>query len=282
MQLGGTVLFERASGFNVCNCAETSGDVIERRDLINAKIRETLYPAGLVLGHHMHANAYLSLVIEGGYTETCQGNPAHCRAGALRFLPAHEIHSNFYDDGARCLLVEIQPATLERLREHAHVLERPGEVTSPQAAMLARRLYAEFRHRDHAASIAIEGLVLEILAESVRSTGVPSRTVPKWLMRAKDMIQAKFLEVPSLTDVAHAAGVHPVHLSREFRRHFDCTVGEYIRKLRIEHASRMLAGSSTPLAEIANVCGFADQSHFSSTFKRTVGLTPARYREMHS
>ena len=43
-----------------------------------------------------------------------------------------------------------------------------------------------------------------------------------------------------------------------------------------------LASTNTPLAEIANVCGFADQSHFSSTFKRTVGLTPARYREMHS
>ena len=282
MQVGGTVLFERAPGYNVSMCADTAGEVIERRDLFNFKLRETVYPAGLMLGRHMHANAYLTFIIEGRYTETYQGNSAVCRAGTLRFLPAQEVHSNAYDDGARCLHVELQPSTIERLREHAHILDRPGEVTSPQAAMLARRLYTEFRQRDQAASIAIEGLVLEILAESARSTGVASRTAPKWLLRAKDMIQVKFLEVPSLTDIAHASGVHPVHLSREFRRYFDCTVGEYMRKLRIEHASYLLASTNTPLAEIANVCGFADQSHFSSTFKRTVGLTPARYREMHS
>ena len=55
---------------------------------------------------------------------------------------------------------------------------------------------------------------------------------PEVVVRAKDMIQAKFLDVPSLTDIANASGVHPVHLSREFRRYFDCTVGEYMRKLR--------------------------------------------------
>ncbi len=92
---------------------------------------------------------------------------------------------------------------------------------------------------------------------------------------------SRFLEVPSLAEIAHAAGVHPVHLSREFRRYFDVTVGEYMRKLRTDHAAHLLAASAMPLAEIADVCGFADQSHFSSTFKRTVGMTPARFREMH-
>ncbi len=282
MQVGATVLFERAPGYNVSMCADTAGEVLARRDLFNIKLRETVYPAGLTLGRHMHANAYLTFIIEGEYTETYLGNSAVCRAGTLRFLPAQEIHSNAYHDGARCLHVELNPATIDRLREQANILAHPGEVTSPQAAMLARRLYTEFRQRDQAASIAIEGLVLEILAESARSTNGGSRTAPKWLIRAKDMIQAKFLDVPSLTDIANASGVHPVHLSREFRRYFDCTVGEYMRKLRVEHASNLLASTNTPLAEIANVCGFADQSHFSSTFKRTVGLTPARYREMHS
>jgi AraC family transcriptional regulator len=280
MQFGGTVLFERSPATNVRMCADTSGDIVERRELLNVNLRETVYRPGLRLSPHMHANSYLSFIIEGHYTETYQGNSATCGAGSVRFLPAFEVHSNAYEGGARCLLVELQPDSLDRLRDHTHILEHPGEVGSPRAALLARRLYSEFRQRDAAASIAIEGLVLEILAESARSTGAAGRHIPKWLMRARDMIQAQFLNVPSLTEIARAAGVHPVHLSREFRRYFDCTVGDYMRKLRVEHASHLLANTDTPLAEIAAACGFADQSHFSSTFKRAVGQTPSRYREM--
>ncbi len=275
------MLLEKNSADGLCPCSETAGHVTGRRDLLNFELRETVYSRGLNLGLHRHASAYLSYVIEGSYTESYQGSSAVCGAGSVRFLPAHEVHANHYDEGARCLLVELEPHALARLREHGQVLESPGEIGGSQASMLARRLYSEFRQRDDAASIAIEGLVLEILAEGLRSAGAPSRNPPRWLMRARDMIDARFLEVPSLTDIAKASGVHPVHLSREFRRYFDVTVGEYMRKLRIEHASRLLAGGETPLAEIADVCGFADQSHFSSTFKRTVGLTPARFREMH-
>ncbi len=86
--------------------------------------------------------------------------------------------------------------------------------------------------------------------------------------------------MPSLSEIAGAAGVHPVHLSREFRRFYACTVSDFMRKLRIEHASHLLADTETPLAEIAMICGFADQSHFSAVFKREVGLTPSRFRNV--
>ena len=286
MQLGGNVLStispsQLAPIHTACACIDTAGDVIERRRLPNLELRESVYPRGLRLSRHSHSHAYLSYVIEGQYTESYNGSSAIAPAGTLRFLPAGEPHSNVYDDGARCLLVQLQAGAVEHLREHSRVLEDPGQVTSPKAEWLARRLYTEFRQRDSAASIAIEGIILEIMAEGVRCGEGRSRHAPKWLQRAKDMINSKFLDVPSLTDIATEAGVHPVHLSREFRRYFDCTVGDYMRKLRVDHASHLLANTRTPLADIANVCGFADQSHFSSTFKRTVGVTPARFREMH-
>lgn len=281
-RLGGNVLSEIVFNPKSCACTEPSGDVIGRRRLPNFELRESVYARGLTLPRHSHSHAYLSYVIQGQYTETYHGSSAACESGTLRFLPAGEAHSNAYDDGARCLLIRLDPATVDNLREHSKILETPGQVRSPKAEWLARRLYGEFRERDSAAAIAIEGLILELLAEGARcGDGVP-RDAPKWLRRAKEMIDAKFLDVPSLTSIAKEAGIHPVHLSREFRRYFSCTVGDYMRKLRVDHASRMLTGGRTPLVEIASVCGFADQSHFSSTFKRTVGITPARFREMHS
>jgi AraC family transcriptional regulator len=274
------VLSELALNTNPCACTEIAGDVVQRRRLGDMELSESVYPRGLMLGRHQHSHAYLSYVMEGHYTETYQGASAEAVTGALRFLPPGEIHSNAYTDGARCLLVKLSPFTLEHLREHARIIDRPGPISSPKAEWLARRLQSEFRQRDTASALAIEGIVLEILAEGVRASTNGYRNTPRWLQRAKEMIQSDFLSVPSLTEIAAQAGVHPVHLSREFRRYFDCTVGDYMRKLRVDHAEHLLANTNTPLAEIANICGFADQSHFSSTFKRTLGVTPARFREM--
>jgi AraC family transcriptional regulator len=73
-------------------------------------------------------------------------------------------------------------------------------------------------------------------------------------------------------------GVHPVTLARAFRRAFGCTVGEYVRRLRIERAARQLADSDLSLAEIALGAGFSDQSHFSNLFRRHTGLSPFQFR----
>src|SRR5438309_377932 len=78
--------------------------------------------------------------------------------------------------------------------------------------------------------------------------------------------------------VSEAVGVHAVHLAREFRKHYGCTAGDYVRQLRIEYAFREIGRSGSSLAEIASAAGFSDQSHFSKVFRRFTGMTPANYR----
>ena len=56
------------------------------------------------------------------------------------------------------------------------------------------------------------------------------------------------------------------------------SIGEYLRRLRIDRAAEQLATGSQPLAEIALAAGFADQSHFSNVFRRRVGMSPSAYR----
>jgi len=60
------------------------------------------------------------------------------------------------------------------------------------------------------------------------------------------------------------------------RRVHRCTIGECIRRLRVERACRQLSSSDESLATIAANTGFSDQSHFSRTFKRLVGMTQAQ------
>src|SRR5262249_52461237 len=98
------------------------------------------------------------------------------------------------------------------------------------------------------------------------------------LSRVIAFLDEHFVDSPSLSEVARAAEVHPVHLARTFRRHYRCTVGEYLRQLRVTFACRQLTQGSRPLVEIALAAGFSDQSQFSRTFKRAMGLTPAAFR----
>ena len=111
--------------------------------------------------------------------------------------------------------------------------------------------------------------------QSANSSG---RRFPKWLERVRDILEQRFAEPFKLSEIAAEAGVHPVHLAREFRKYYGTSVGEYLRRVRIEYACRELMGSDAAVTNIAFAAGFADQSHFSRTFKRLCGTTPGRYR----
>jgi AraC family transcriptional regulator len=145
--------------------------------------------------------------------------------------------------------------------------------------MLGMRIYQEFRLMDGATPLAIEGLMLELVARLSRQQNIafePKR--PRWLERARDILESDFHESISLTRVAEAVDVHPVHLARVFRKHFGCTPGEYVRHLRIDFACRELSQSKTSLVEIALAAGFAHQAHFSRVFKAQTGMTPSEFR----
>src|ERR687898_58335 len=97
---------------------------------------------------------------------------------------------------------------------------------------------------------------------------------------ARHRIHAELSHRPSLSSLARAVGVHPVTLARAFRQAFGCTVGEYVRQLRIERAAHQLAGTELSLAEIALAAGFSDQSHFSNMFRERTGLSPSKFRRV--
>jgi AraC-like DNA-binding protein len=81
--------------------------------------------------------------------------------------------------------------------------------------------------------------------------------------------------------MAELAGLSIYQLNRRLRTIFGITTSQLITKTRIDAASEMLRSGSRPIAEVANACGYFDQSAFSRVFRRTVGLTPRQYRARH-
>jgi len=247
------------------------------------RLTERRYSPGVALSRHCHDSALLIYGLDGAYTETYAGGQnVVCEPGVLRFLPRGLGHSNAFENGARCLLIEIEIETLERVTRYTKTLNRPGPIRSLASTWLLQRLYAEFLKDDSISLISLEGLLLEILADGARYSDASGRAlvVPRWLRMAHDYVEANFLRSISLAEIARVAGVHRVHLAREFRRYFSTTVGELLRRRRVEHACRLVSTTQDSLADVAIACGFSDQSHFCATFRHQVGLTPGRFREM--
>jgi AraC family transcriptional regulator len=265
-----------------CPVTEAGGSTIRRYDIVGFSLTEAVYAEGVLLGRHCHANPYLTLVLSGTYTERYAHREFVWGEGALHLLPAGERHENQFTTAVRCLRVKIEVQAIERLGEESRrILASPHEISGPLSAWLASRMLREFRTQDDVAPLAMEGVLLEVLAESARNCDEhPGSSAPTWLRRVREALDESYLLAPGLSDLAAVGGVHPVHLSREFRKHYRITIGEYIRKRRIEHASGLLSNSAMPLAEIASTCGFSDQSHFCALFKKHSGMTPAKFRDL--
>jgi len=260
---------------------DVSGETLRLRNIGPFTLRENLYASGTMLAKHSHPHTYITFVIEGAFRERYATRSILCRTGMIRYLPAGEVHENEIQARSRCLHISGDTASFEQLRQQSTVPRRPAEMSGLTTTWLANRLYAEFSRRDTASEMAIEGLVLEIMAEIARSEAADhSLSAPHWLKQATEIVESRFLERLSLTEIASEVGVHYVHLSRQFHKYNRCTVGELIRRRRVQYASHLLAHSSTPLAEIALTCGFSDQSHLSFLFKRYMGLSPSKFRSL--
>jgi AraC family transcriptional regulator len=258
----------------------TLGEQLKKVEVGGFVLTETTHPPGLTLRRHEHERASISFVLKGSYIEVVGSRSQECVPLSLLMKPAGEAHSNKYgSSGARALIIEVKPQRLKAIRSYSETLEHTEYVQGGLLPALAMRVYKEFKMRDQASALIIEGLILEMLGYRTRRDAQPSPFAPPpWLRRARDLCHEQFAQPTTLISIAEAVGVHPSHLARIFRRHYHCTVGDYVRRLRLDYALRELAHSERSLTEIASAAGFYDHSHFTHIFTLQMGMTPTAYR----
>lgn len=258
------------------------GDIIKSHEVAGFVLSETRYQPGINVPRHSHEHGYICLVRQGGYTETYGKKTRACGPSTIAFHPPGEIHSeHFHNREARSFNIEISSGWLARVREHSEVLDRPADFRGGRLAELALRLYKEFEQMDAVSPLAIEGFALEMIAEAARSQSKSNgRKPPLWLEQTRELLAARFNENLALPEIALTAGVHPVYLATAFRRFYRCTIGDYVRRLRVEHACREIIKADSSLADVAIASGFANQSHLCRAFKSHTGVTPTEYRAM--
>jgi AraC-like DNA-binding protein/ligand-binding sensor protein len=99
------------------------------------------------------------------------------------------------------------------------------------------------------------------------------------LRKAERYIWEHYTHKVSLKEIADVSGLSASYFSSIFKKEMGENLSNYLNRLRTEKAAAMLTETDAPLYEIAQVCGFEDQSWFSKIFKSYTGVSPGKYRE---
>lgn len=237
---------------------------------------ESVYPRSSATAWHSHEQACFTALLGGSYREEFRSGALECAPGNLLFRPAEAAHRDHIGpEGARCLIVELSPAWTSRMRQAGVALDTPRQAHEQQ--WFLARVKRELAQPDDLSPLALEGVLLELAASFFRVLRGEAHR-PRWLVGTRDFLQAEFRSPHRLAELAARAGIHPAHLARAFRRHYGCTMGDFLRRRRVDFACQQLSSGSHTLAEIALAAGFASQAHFSRVFKALTGTTPGQYR----
>ncbi len=158
--------------------------------------------------------------------------------------------------------------------------ESPGVVGSVAKLLDTARSSLSLDPRAAARYIGAAAALLGV-ETSIPDLSAPNISGPltRWqLVRALELFETNFDRRIRLDEVADAVRMSKSHFSRAFSDSVGEPPARYLRRYRVKRAHQMMLSTSKSLSEIALNCGFADQSHFTRTFRRMVGVAPAAWR----
>lgn len=161
----------------------------------------------------------------------------------------------------------------------------PG-TRDPVLASLSRALLPMLAAPDTQAPLFLDQVVSAIqthLAISYHgaTARLPGALSPRQLAIGKERLAAALDGHVLIADIAVACGVSRGHFIKGFREMTGLTPYQWLLRLRVERARDLIVGTRLPLADVAIICGFSDQSHMTRTFTRLTGSAPGLWRRGH-
>lgn len=228
---------------------------------------------------HYHENAYFTFLLQGNMTEGNKKEIYDCPAGTLLYHHWEDAHYNIKPDiFTRGFHLEVTESWFEKFQISKDSIEGSFNLKNPALKLLMYKIFREAKINDSSFEISVHELLLNIFSElsnKFQNTGKK----PGWVNKINEVLHENFTEKLDLTYLSKTIDIHPVHLSRDFQKYFHCSLGTYIRKLKI-NKSLTLLNTYPSLAEVAMECGFSDQSHFIRSFKENTGITPLQYKHL--
>lgn len=250
--------------------------------LIHSDFTEHVFP------RHYHDTYVVGFHDVGGEEFLCRGASHVSLTGSVILINPGETHTGHSADRGVWIYRALYPSEklLRDLAKQITGREQSAPFFPNPVAYnprLARKLLDAHRASE-TSRCSLEGQTKLLLAlahlitrfadskHAPRPAGKETRAV----RAAREYIEARYAEHPTLQDLSSVAGLNPFYLVRVFRAEVGLPPHEYLTQVRVGRAMKLLS-RGLPIASVALETGFVDQSHLTSRFRRIVGVTPKQF-----
>lgn len=225
---------------------------------------------------HYHENPYFTYLLQGKLYEANKKKEYFLQSGDLVFHNWQDAHHNIKPpEYTRGFHLELSANWLSKYDVSLTDFEGSFHLENPIIKSLINQLFWETKINDVNSKLSIEALILSVF-ETIKAEKSTLKNQPDWLQKIPEIIIDTNKNY-SLTSLSEELNIHPTHLSRSFHKYFGTTLGQYIRKVRLNKAIILMFSNRFSMTEICYQCGFYDQSHFISCFKVVYKTTPLQF-----
>lgn len=241
-----------------------------------------LFSADMTFPAHLHHAAELVFVQDGSLTVTAQDQTKILRKNEAALIFPETIHSYLTQDFSRSVLCVFSPS---RAKEYYHLLCRKQPkcpfFSSPASdADLVTAFERMLRYANQSLSVseAWLNLILAYLMSEAVLIPRDNRSRSDIGYQIISYISNHFQEPLTLDQVALELHFNKYYISRTFSGRLHCSFHEYLNRLRLDFAARLLRETDRSITQIWQESGFESQKTFNRTFRSCYGMTPSGYR----
>jgi len=236
-------------------------------------LRYALNLPGCSQGRHHHSEARIVLSLRTGFESRYGDRSVGVADSAALFRPAGEDHADRFTTPTPTL------ALLLPTDNEAGMLRRPFVLQDESFAGIAATICREMTAYDAASTLVVEGLALLASSKLLHSRPLGEKRAPHWIATVRERVEADYADPPTLAELGRMVGRDAAYVAATFKRIYGGSVGTYLRQQRLWQARRCMDEEpECALSDVAQRCGFTDQSHFTRHFRRLFAVTPAEYR----
>lgn len=237
---------------------------------------------------HYHEEYELYYLINGETKYFVGDEIFHLCEGDFILVPKEILH---YTDSEQCLhnerilvnfgedmIDESAAPILARLSQEKLIYMPSGK--RYQAEELLQRLLTEYDEKNEHYSLILKLGITELLILLYRwgNSSRPNLTeTDKMMQKISEFIRKNYDTDLSLKLLSQYFSISESHLSRRFKAFAGVGLNEYIKYVRLHHATKLLETTTASITDVSSLCGFNDSNYFANVFKKAKGITPYKY-----
>lgn len=235
---------------------------------------------------HWHDFCELDIIISGQGVSLVNGKEYDCCEGMMVFMSPSDVHDYRTDD---LEIFNIQFATEGVDSEILHTLmqmnKRVVYVNKESIQLLLSLCHlmdsnvVDERYRGLYHRKLLENILLIYMQNIGEKEHYENGFDADIIQKIVIYVNTHFSENPMLKDIAKEFHINENYLCSIFHQHMGEKYKSYLRKIKLEHAQKLIAYTDLPMTEISFTCGYITQSHFNREFRAFFGMTPKKMRE---